>query len=295
MLSKHIPVLAGTLFLAFASVPASAELLLHFDFNSINGNAVPDVSGHSNDGTLGGSAAGKTAGAGVSGNPGDYSFNNSDSTFGSATANTGGGVMVTTGLGNLTSFTLTVWLKADSIMSASNSARIFDLNGKPGGGEQYSLSLTPAGQLNGLGKASEQSDILKRSGEWVFVALVFNGSDKTLQFYTGTSNASESLVSLGGATVTNTSFNSGGSGALLTFGSNTAYGRALDGWLDDIRVYGATSGVSGALDASAIAQIRLDGLSSIPEPFTCAVILGLFALSGVIARKSIKTTFRPTK
>ncbi|AHF89981.1 anchor protein [Opitutaceae bacterium TAV5] len=281
----------ATSLLTFASTPASAELLLHFDFNSINGNAVPDVSGHANNGELKGTAAGKAAGAGVSGTSGDYAFNNSDSTFGSGTANTGGGVLVTTGLGNLTSFTVTMWYKADSVMPASNSARIFDLNGTPGGGDQGSLSLTPAGQLNGLGKTSEANEILKSSAEWVFVAFAFNGTDKTVRFYTGTSDASAPLVSLGGSTVTNTSLNFGGSGALLTFGSNTAYGRALDGWLDGIRVYGATSGASGALDASAIAQIRLDGLSSIPEPSTCVMLAGLLAIAGAIVGKFSQKTF----
>lgn len=266
-----------------SSVSATASLILHYDFDEISGNSVPDVSENGNGGTLSGTAANQTAGTGLSGQSGDYAFNNTASAMASSTSGTGGSVLNTSGLGELSSFTITMWHKTDSTLLSG--ARFLDLNATAAGGEALSMFYNN-GKLRVLGVDSPDAakSTFEGSG-WVFVAVTFDGTADgggVLNYYVGDGS---SLVSLGSQSVAATAVDWGDSGALLTIGANTANGRALDGWIDDVRIYGANGSAAGALDLASLSTVYAQGLSGIPEPSSYATVAAVAVFAGVVVNR----------
>ncbi|EIP98352.1 hypothetical protein OpiT1DRAFT_02808 [Opitutaceae bacterium TAV1] len=263
-------------------VPLGARaqtLLLHYDFNQpVVDGTVPDRSGNNRDGTLAGSATWGADKTGVSGAAGDHAFDNTASTMGLNTAPTGGGrVGYTQSLDSLTSFTISMWFKTDGAQPLASSARLFDASNGflLAGTSNGKLSFNYSGTV--LAANATSDPILAAQDEWVFVAVTWDGSvagQSTVKIYAGSSAQTVSLVASG----TSATIVGAQSLAALSFGATGSLGRAFDGWLDDIRVYGETSGASGALSAEALDAIRLADLSQIPEPATSATVAGGVAL-----------------
>lgn len=272
---------------AIASANLTAQpLLLYYDFNSVADhtvNTVTDASGNNNTGTIGGFATWGADKSGVSGKSGDYAFDNT-ATSGMAGAN--GGVISAPAFNTaLTSFTVSMWFKTDEVLSGS--ARLFNT------GQGFLLAGTDDGKLsfngrkNGESSGSSQmiavtNDIFKTQNEWIFVAVTYDGTGSTssvAKMYVGT--ATTGVIEIGSVTSTAT-FGAKSLGSLFFGATSASVTNAFDGWLDDIRLYGATSGASGALTLEQLEAIRLSA-APIPEPASATAVLAAFAVAAVFA------------
>lgn len=266
-----------------ASFASAQNLLLHYDFNNITDNTVKDLSGNGRDGTISGSAVGLTPGVGTSGLNGDYAFNNTNSAMSGA----GGGVRVTNAnFGALSSFTVTMWYKTDGsqILAAT---RLFD-NGNQllamdgvAGTESGNVIFSADGRTRVRNGTS--NSIIQQSDTWIFVALTFDGTldNNQIKLYVGDDATSASLIAQSNLTWANMTWDN----STLAFGSNTGNGRALDGYLDNIRFYGQETGAGSALNLEQLNAIRTQDLTTVPEPSTYALLAGLLTFGLALATR----------
>ncbi|MDR1282641.1 MAG: LamG domain-containing protein [Opitutaceae bacterium] len=258
------------------------SLLLHYDFNQpvANGTVVTDTSGNGRNGTLAGSAKWGADKTGVSGMAGDHAFDNTASIMGDNNdPATGGALRYGQSMENLTSFTISMWFRTDGTQPLANSARLFDslseflLAGTGDGKASFNL----AGAVLAANPDANPVLALAAQNEWVFIAVTWAdgapGQQSTAKIYAGASAQAVSLVASGTSATTGPA-----SLTSLSFGANWWLKRPVDGWLDDIRVYGETSGAAGALSLETLDTIRLAGLNQIPEPATSATVAGGGAL-----------------
>lgn len=275
-----IRLLAASLCLAPLASRAQ-ELLLHYDFNTPSADKkILDVSLQGREGKIAGSTAGwGVSGSGVSGKAGDHAFQNTAlPTMG---ANSGGYAAYVNGtppLDGLSSFTISMWFKTDTGQSLGNSARLFQTS------SGLMLAATAAGQVNmyrdstDLTKVTTSHATLASENEWVFVAITYTYENTlgTMSIYTG-SSAKEGGVSLVGFRTTD---HLSGLVSLsgIYFGSSSNGSRSFDGCFDDIRIYGVTSGRDGALLGDALNEIRLQGISQIPESSNMTACIGVVLL-----------------
>lgn len=262
--------------IAFAATSLSANalpLMLHYDFTDVTGTTVTDISGNGNHGTIGGKGIQSGDEYGVSGKSGDYAFDNSSSTMGSGTANTGGAV-ATPNLGSLTSFTITMWFKADASLG---NARLFDnstmlLAAISNGQLHFKIAEKNSNTLSG-----DNNALINTANEWIFVSITYDGADTdgygNLNVYVGSKTTGVSLI-LSNTEERGISYTGAYSMIATYFGGTSSYGRALDGLIDDIRIYGDAAGSSGALSVDALNGVRLEGALGIPEPRNVAAIIG---------------------
>lgn len=225
------------------------------------------------------------AGSGVSGLSGDKAFDNTAST-GMGSAGTGGratGGDIGT-IDSLTSFTLQGWLYIPASTPATISgARLFEKN--QDANNQFSVQYHRSG-VNGalslaLGTPTHSATSAFSAGNatfgtnaaWLFFAVTYDGTVATdnVKFYYGTTGTS--VVQLG-ATQTLDGGTLGSNTGSFIIGNLNGNSRPWDGLLDNMRVYGATSGSGGALSSSALETLR--AADAVPEPHTAALLaLGL--------------------
>jgi hypothetical protein len=189
----------------------------------------------------------------------------------------GDGTGLNTGL---SAFTVTLWVNLSSV-NGSAADRLVSFYGSDGTGDagfqlqvNTSASTTPLTLFvdGSTTFSSASTDVL---GEWVFLAVTYDGTSATdnVSFYSGA--ASVASATLG----SERSLNKGSLGVLtsptqaLRVGnpSNTTADRSPAGMFDDVRIY------AGALDATQIENVRL---SAVPEPSACGLLaagLGLLA------------------
>ncbi len=195
-----------------------------------------------------------TNGEGVTGDSGDYAFDNSAST-GMGSAGTGGGFYVansaiSSSLAGMTSFTLTGWF-CTGTTPINNLARLFEWSTS---GTGFILYATGSGtltlQINGTDAGPSTSGAYAAAGTWVFFAVAYDSTLQTVSYYEGTTTATATLV----RTVTLNK------GALMTTTANLAIGnsaasvvRPFDGLLDRMAIFGSTTDETGAL---TLAQIQ---------------------------------------
>ena len=227
------------------------------------------------------------AGSGVSGLSGDLAFDNTAST-GMGTAGIGGRANGgdINAVDGLSSFTILGWLKSpDSGDTGSISgARLVEKNQNTNAqiSLQYhrtaangSLSLTLGTSSSTATTAfSTGTSTLGALSSWVFFAVTYDGTAATsnLRFYVG--NTSVSVTQLG----TTQDFDKGSlnaNTANFIIGNLNGNSRPWDGYMDNVRVYGATSGTGGVLSSSALESIR--AADAVPEPQSVV----LLALAGV--------------
>lgn len=215
------------------------------------------------------------AGLGVSGQAGDLALNNSASTGMGASGSGGVAISSSNSMSGISSFTLTGWFYSDGT-TIRNAARLVDdssrFNLSAGGSGVLSLNV------NSTSLAVSSDAAYLGVNQWVFFAVTYDGSVSTnnVSFYTGDLTHAVSQV---GASQT---YNQG---AFPTNTTNIAIGnlnggtyiRPFDGYLDDIRLYGATTGSGGVLSLSALEDLRQ--MDVVPEPSSQMLMLvGFMAL-----------------
>lgn len=227
------------------------------------------------------------AGTGVSGAAGDLALN-----FTSATGmgNAGTGPVANQAADNnnidaLRSLTLSGWFKTESTTAIGNSARLFQ-NASSGNG--FSLLASTSGNLQvSLGNGSSTNFVTTTNSysatqSWVFFAVTYDGmvAANNVKFYVGSASSGVSLAqtfSYAGGLLGNDSLP-------LSVGNESVGGtnnRPFDGFLDNLRIFGATGGSSaGALSLSQLEAFRLGDITAVPEP---AAYAGIGVLLGAIA------------
>lgn len=245
-----------------------------------------------------------TSGSGVSGAPGDYSFDNTASTrMGGVDSVASGGsarVADSNALDLMTSFTLQGWYKIDpSITGDYSNGRIITknagtytnqfvvTNSRNGNNGRLELALgTPTFTAQGNNINSGYNSLLGENG-WVFFAVTYDSTlaIDNVKFYAGTTDDTVVHISshnyLAGITGDNT--------ATLFFGaSSLSNNRPFDGWLDNIRIYRNEAGIgnesTGALSLAQLESLRALDVNPIPEPSAIALI-AFAALSFVQGRR----------
>lgn len=271
---KFLARLVAFVALSVTTQAASPTPILEYTFNDTSSTTVISSGSNTATGILTG-----TYGTGVSGSAGDYSFNNSAAT-GMGNSGTGGGVVLNTGsgLGGLESFTLVGWY--NSSLALANNARLFDsatagaltLYGSTAG----ALTLT----VNNATATSAVSSNYTATNQWVFFAVTYisNGvaGNNNTNFYVGDTSGM-SLVS----TATLFTNNLPSTGNIEIGNSNNASfanARPYDGLMDNIRIFGSTSDITGALSLAQLDAIR--AADAVPEPSSMALV-ALGCLSGL--------------
>lgn len=270
---------------------ASASLLLDMNFNNpdtLVTAVASSVGGYSfNTLATNGTATAIQNGTGVSGAAGDYSLNLTSATRMGGSDNTAAGPVATyaansgLAIASQTSLTLAGWFRTDTTTQVGGSARILELSTLSinAGSSSGTLSLN----INGVTLTSDAD--YTATQEWVFFAVTFDGSiasGDNVSFYIGGLDSSVSLVSSGRIELSNwggyaaeTSSNTIRIGNTAT--GTSARARPFDGYLDDLQLYGAATGSSGALTLSELEAIRA---AAVPEPAAWLLMsLGLAAVA----------------
>jgi hypothetical protein len=199
-------------------------------------------------------------------------------------------------ISGLTSFTLQGWFKTrTSAESFGNQARLyqsdFGVLGAPlNSTGTMRLDVFDAGGAQGIATASDA--VFGATTTWLFFAATFDGTAATgnnLKYYVGTTGSP--VTSAGSSRVgpDGTPFGPtfSGSGFFL-IGDNGAVGSVpMNGFFDDMRVFGSISDSSGVLSQSQLEAFRGGDVAGVPEPST----LVLTALGGlaVILRRCGRT------
>jgi hypothetical protein len=209
-----------------------------------------------------------SAGSGVSGQAGDLAFDNSASTA-MGTSGTGGSANGgnISALNGLSSFTLQGWFNTSGSGTVSG-ARLFEKN--EGAGNDLSLQYSrnvASGQLAIYlgtptqtaitGVSSGIDATLGTSNSWVFFAVTYDGTlaENNVKFYTGTT--SSGVTQVGAALTLNSgALNASNSGALALGNVASGGNRPWQGLLDNMRIYGATSGNGGVLTLPQLETLR---------------------------------------
>ncbi|MBC2601503.1 LamG domain-containing protein [Puniceicoccus vermicola] len=212
-------------------------------------------------------------------------FDNSAST-GMGSQGTGGRAQSDTSVGgsvgSLSSFTITGWFKTDGV-PFEYGATLFAMSD----GSTNGISLSTGNnendgrirmRVNGTATDSSAVNRYNTVSDWQFFAVTYDGtsSSNNVNFYVGTEEDALSLVSVG-------SLNAGvvesATGRPVVLGNNQdSNTRPFDGFLDDFRLYGESTGADGVLDFSEIEQIRA---SSIPELSSSSMVITIFAFAMV--------------
>lgn len=279
-MKNHLATLLACSLSLIGSAAYSQTLLLDYNFN--NGTAA-DSSGNGRNGTLVGTAVVAGAGSGVSGLSGDRAFFN-DSLPGSS-----GQLNYTnaSGLSGLTSFTISLWYYNDY---ATTSGRLFENSGSGGNNTSLILSSANTLQLNFGGGGAEltaSNSLIAQNDTWSYIAITFDASLASNQLklyagsYDGMTLTNASLISQ--ATYASTTALLAANGDTLVFANRPSGDRELTGLLDDIQIYGSTSGSASALSLSQIQGVQA---SAVPEPSVAA--LAMIGLGLILRRRSTR-------
>jgi hypothetical protein len=226
------------------------------------------------------------AGSGVSGQAGDLAFDNTASTgMGTGTGGYANGGDINA-IDSLTSFTVQGWFYT-SISGTVSGARLMEKNQNANNnvslqynrnGSAGSLALTLGTTTMSSTAAFSSTDAtLATLNGWVFFAVTYDGTltSNNVNFYTGTTAAAVTQIGTSGTLNGGTLGTNTGSMKLGNLNGNT---KPWDGYLDDIRVYGATSGNGGVLTLSQLDTLR--AADAVPEPATWALLA--FSLTTVM-------------
>lgn len=257
---------------AFALSTASAQtLLLDYNFDEANGDAIDHGASPATNGTFEGAASR------ISGGP---------SGSGSALDLTGGSAYVDAGDNNkfdgLGQFTITGWM---NLQADPGNNRILS---KQAGGSFDGISFHVDGTASdfgvrmflggGTGFAFDTvAGSFDADNKWLFFAATYDGtsSSNNANYYSGNAGTSVGLSHT--STINAGPINDNTSRMMIgRTDAAPAASTNINGYLDDVRIY------SGALDATQLETVRL---ANIPEPSTYAAIFGGLALVAVGARR----------
>lgn len=301
-LNHHLLITIVTLGLFAAGPSISSAQILEYKFNDTGTNSVSTGSTTNSVSFLdsAGAAANLHGGAssGVSGQTSDLAFDNTAST-GMGTLGTGGrasGGNITT-INGLSSFTMQGWFKTSTAGNVSG-ARLLEKN--QSSSAQFSLQYHRTGTNGGLSltlgtptlsATTAFSSNIATFGlldTWVFFAVTYDGTLATnnINFYYGTTTNSVALLSGSPLTLNAGSLNAINTGS-FTIGNLNGNNRPWDGYMDNVRIYGATSGSGGVLDLTQLEVIR--NADAIPEPGTLALLaVGLSFAAGWARRRKAR-------
>ena len=289
-------------FLALAAVlalPAAGQAqttLYQWDFDPSGGLAPTATGGGVGGGTLSiantVATTGTVDGAGITGLAGDYGLDQSSTQYNT----TNPASRVTASLGSfptLTAMTVSLWVKSVNWATSAGTAnaRLLQLNSASGlDGDKLYFSLN-AGSASGntlqvginstgTGTINTGAVLPNTGSDWVFVSFTWDStltSGQNISTYLG--NTTTSVAQAGSAFGAYTT--SMASVSALSIGNRDtgSPSRSFDGVIDDIRIF------SGALSQAQLETVRLEGIGAIPEPASCAAILGGLALAGVALRR----------
>jgi len=218
---------------------------------------------------------------GVSGLAGDSALDFSSATW--QTASPAGQGAALSDLNGLSSFTIAGWAK-DADISTNGIGRIFYDSSSGAGidlfytttGSQKQLSLSVNGVAGVASTTTQYSGFA--SSNWTFFAVTYDGSSGAVQFYSG---ATTGNLTLSTATFGTNPGNVGTIASSFYVGNVNAGNRPFDGWLDNFRIYGSTSGTAGILSSTELLDIRNYDFATVPEPgiLACLVLgAGVFIL-----------------
>lgn len=278
----------GFLAIAAGGFAHAQTLLLDITFDASN-------TGTTNTGTAGGSATlsdGATIGAAGTGLLGGSStaLNMNASSMGGS----GGLAAITPTALSVQSFTYVIWYDSAS-GEIGNKARLFDST--EGASSDLTLrggnvvTQTDSGDISLTGGQSTSGPTIggttspgwtNGTGVWTFVAVTYTqdalDTTGTTDYYTGTTTSGPTLVSsVSGAPLTagagNQSLVPIFQGA-FDIGNRVDGGRAFDGYLSDMQLYGDTSDTNGALTSTQLTAVYdADlGIGAVPEPSTLALV-----------------------
>lgn len=194
--------------------------------------------------------------SGVNNRPRNRAFNNTAST-GMGSGFTGGVATQNDDpcIDELASFTLYGWLKSTDLLG-NNAALIVNANTTDGfalsaanGSDSADIQLFIDGtSVETTGNAYSDTDV------WQFFAVTYDGTraNDNVSFYKGTEENSVSLVST--HTLDKGTVNDETTG--LCIGNNAAQTAPFDGWIDSIRICGATNSADGILSVTFLENIR---------------------------------------
>jgi hypothetical protein len=230
-------------------------------------------------------------GTGVNGAPGQSIANSG--TYGVATSGVLGGTVAN--LGNLTQFTLTMWINP-SASPAGNNTRLLDISsGTPSaasadGGELFFGINTGGGlqfYVNNVNPNSVGTDIstatifnggLAQINTWYFLAVTYDSVAGNYLLYSGNSTASSVAQAYAFSNVGSFTGENFAATSSIFLGNRPNGQRAFAGLMDDVAIY------NGALSLSDLQTLHNTQLT--PEPATAA-LLGLGGVMfGLIRRRS---------
>jgi len=224
---------------------------------------------------------------GVSGLAGDSALDFSSATW--QTAGPKGQGAVLSDLNGLSSFTIAGWAKnADT--STNGIGRIFYDSSSGAGidllytttGSQKQLSLSVNGAAGVASTATQYSGFA--SSNWTFFAVTYDGSSGAVQFYSGATTGS---LTLSTATFGTNPGNVGTIASSFYVGNASTGNRPFDGWLDNFRIYGSTSGTAGILSSTELLDIRNYDFTTVPEPNATAAFFAMGAVLFIVTRRKL--------
>jgi beta-galactosidase len=260
--AKGVMITSVGLIIVVGNVPYGPALKVRFSFDDAGpGTTTPsDTSGGGVSATLkmlnGSGAATDYHGAARSGVAGlttgsrslDFSSNTGQGGSGPIAATTNASL----GFGNVSNFVVTMWFKQSVLLTNNIGPRMFILgnstNTDCGTTNSIGMKFQDAGDLwffvNTIQAAASFSSSLPVNS-WVFVAMVYDGSNVTL--YEGTDLTPATLISTTAAASQTVLF---GGNASLDIGNRLNRDRDFAGWIDDFRFY------TGAGDISFVESVR---------------------------------------
>lgn len=288
----RLPLLALACVSALGVTLDAQTLLVHYDLNEGSGTTAADsASGTASNGTLGGNASWSTNTPGGSGTSLGLTKNATDANFVSAGSSE---------VNALASFTITLWFNAQGAITAgdrllstlsSGTFKGFDFNvqaltstATDISASGFRLGLLVDGTSGGSALFSSAGTSVNANNQWVFLAATYDGTktSNNVTFYTGTPGSAVTQLGVVGTLNMGAVDSTTGS---LQIGNTTATtgDRTPTGLFDDVRVY------SGVASSVFLNDVRLDNLSSVPEPSTCAAVAGALALvaTGFLRRRKL--------
>ena len=289
---KILRILTVTLGLISCSSLLQAQVLyVNYNFNAGSGATF------ANSGTVGGNGTFNTASSttptysanagGVSGLSGDYALDNTSV----ASMNGSGGYGRQSSMNlaaSLTSFTLAGWYYAPTAGVANTT-----LLGQVSTGVIPQIRFSSASTLEAVnagttvirGITTSGASVIQQTNAWVFFAATYDGTAALvadrLKFYIGDTTTAVTQLTLGTYTATATS--SVANGMWLDIAGKNG-GNTFDGLMDDIAIYGATTGSAGALSSSTLESLRI---AAVPEPTTWALLATALAVVVTLRRRRV--------
>jgi fibronectin-binding autotransporter adhesin len=286
--------------LVSAAVPASAALLLSYDFNETGTTASAGGSASTGGTPVLNFQSGATTpdlhggpGSGVSGVAGDRAFDNTSTVGMGPTTNTTGGRAVHAAdfdaIDNLTSFTIAGWFKTDSTTPIGNNALLLSNRSGVAGVDLAGDPNTPGAlRLRVDNGGTSSTAAFGATQEWVNFAVTYDGTaaqpNTNVFFYAGNKTtplvAAGSGVNITGAADQDTAPLSIGA---LKFAFNNNNTSPFDGFIDNLRIW------DSVVPLATLEALRISDAGAVPEPATLS-LLGIVLLAfGVTRRRQSDT------